>query len=316
MAQPISAAATGAFVSGDSDRADCAVVVVTYNSAADIDRLIGSLRAAATAMRVRLIVVDNASSDDTTQLVVQQDDILLIKAPGNVGYAAGINLARVRKPAGEPLVVLNPDLVVGQQTLSELLAPLADKTIGAVVPLIRDSSGHRYGSLRREPSIGRALADCVALHRAPGRLAEFGEPVVDPSAYSVPHDIDWATGAAIVVSAECDAVVGEWDERFFLYSEETDYCRRIRSAGWRVRFQPTAVVTHRGAGSGTSNRLGALMAVNRIRYFEKHNNRVHTTLFRMVVIGHEALRSPLSSAHRTALRAVSARRTWPALSHG
>ena len=80
----------------------------------------------------------------------------------------------------------------------------------------------------------------------------------DPAAYTHAHPVDWATGAAVLVTAAAADTVGPWDERFFLYSEETDYSRRLRDAGYEVWYEPSATVRHAGAGSGTAPALDAL----------------------------------------------------------
>jgi GT2 family glycosyltransferase len=128
------------------------------------------------------------------------------------------------------------------------------------------------------------------------------------TAYERPGDVDWATGAAVLVSTEADAAVGAWDERFFLYSEETDYCRRLRDAGWTVRYAPEAVAVHHGGGSGTGPDLVALTQVNRVRYFRKYHGRLATAVFLAVVVLSEAIRFRRRE-NRRALRAILSRRS-------
>ena len=119
---------------------------------------------------------------------------------------------------------------------------------------------------------------------------------------AIRHSVDWAGGAAAMVSAACDAAVGPWDERFFLYSEEVDYAARARRAGFRIEYVPTARIRHHEGGSGSSAALTALLAVNRIRYVTKRG-RGGTALFRAAVALHELLRA-YDPAHRFALRTV------------
>ena len=117
----------------------------------------------------------------------------------------------------------------------------------------------------------------------------------------------------MLISAGCDSMVGAWDERFFLYSEEVDYATRARAAGFRVDFVPQARARHRGAGSGQSHALIALKAVSRVRYFEKHGK--HAGLMRAAVFLHELLRSG-DASHRAALLVISRRSTWEPLISG
>jgi GT2 family glycosyltransferase len=137
--------------------------------------------------------------------------------------------------------------------------------------------------------------------------------VWDRASYRRAGTADWSTGAAVLISGEADAAVGDWDcQRFFLYCEETDYLRRVRDAGWSVRYVPDAVVTHRGGGSGGGPDLAALGAVNRVRYFRKYHGRCASAAYRSVVVLDQLLRVR-RPANRRALRAVMSRRRWSGL---
>lgn len=291
--------------------ADCTAIIVTYNSAADIGGLLASLPAAAGGLTVRTVVVDNGSRDATADIVRGHRDVVFVPAGANIGYAAGINLGRRHAGRCGALAVLNPDLVLEPGALRELRVALAENpAAGAVVPALLAEDGARHHCLRREPSISRALGDAVLGGHLGGRPGRFSEIVRDGERYLRRHPIDWATGAAIMVSAECDQAVGGWDERFFLYSEEVDYAARIRAAGYLIEYVPAAVARHRGGGSGTRRELVALMAINRVRYAEKHGRRPRA--YRAAVVLHELLRAG-DPGHRAAARALLRRSTWPAV---
>ena len=116
-------------------------------------------------------------------------------------------------------------------------------------------------------------------------------------------------GAAVLVPAAVARDVGPWNESFFLYAEEIDYMRRIRTRGLRIQFEPAAVVRHRGGGSGSSIDLEALKAVNRVRYIEIYHGRVYSAAFRAAVALRHALRS-YSAEHRHVLAILLRRRRW------
>ncbi len=291
-----------------------AVITVTYNSAAHVGPLVEDLRSAARDRPIRLVVVDNASTDHTVRVVAAHDDIVLVQPGTNLGYAGGINAGLARTGPCDHVLVLNPDLRLAPDALTHLLAAADGDRVGAVVPLIVDDDGVKYPSLRREPSVIRAFFDALLGGKVRTRPPWSSEIDTRPASYGYAHDVDWATGAALVIPAAVGAEVGPWNEEFFLYSEETDYFRRIRKSGRRIRFEPAAVVAHRGAGSGTSPDLYALSAVNRVRYAERHGGRVHAVLFRSVVAFAEALRS-YQPTHRRALCLVLNRRRWHELPH-
>jgi GT2 family glycosyltransferase len=289
---------------------DCAVIIVTYNSARDILGLLESLPAAAADVRLQVIVVDNGSADATVELVSRRPDVMCVEVGANLGYAAGINIGRERAGDCASILVLNPDLVLEPGAIREMLGALSDTSVGIVVPTLLDGDGHRCRSLRRRPTLARAIGDALFGHHFGRRPGWSSEIVWSETAYKHRHSVDWATGAAMLISAACDRRVGRWDERFFLYSEEVDYATRAHAAGFRVEYLPTARARHRGGGSGQSADLVALMAVNRVRYMEKHYPRARA--YRAAVAFHELLRSG-DAADRTALLAVIRRSRWPAL---
>lgn len=295
---------------------DVCAIIVTYNSAGDIKGLIDSLRQEAAYTRIRVVVVDNASTDNTLGVLGPEEDVLAVPAGGNLGYAGGINHAWPYAQDSRYILVLNPDLRLKRGCVRSLLTRAALTRAGAVVPLMLDADGAIYPSIRREPAVLRSLGDALLGKHLAHRPALLGELEYRESEYGRAHPIDWATGAALMVPTETARAVGPWREEYFLYSEEVDYLRRTRELGHEVWFEPDAQVVHRGGGSGTSDRLVALMTVNRVRYFRDHHHRLQTAIFGATVVLAELLRIH-KPQHRFALRAlVSAqvRRSLPAAS--
>lgn len=310
MAKSVSVSPPADFVTGDAP-ADVAVIIVTYNSATDVPLLLADLRAAATGHRIRVMVVDNLSSDGTADAVREHSDVRLIESGGNVGYAAGINAALPYIGRCEAVLILNPDLRLEPHAVTRLLGALAaDGRVGVVVPHIRDSDGETYPSLRHEPSVSRALGDALFGRKMwlgrPGFLSEFD---YRPGHYQHSHDVAWATGAALMIRADVARELGDWNEQFFLYSEETEYFRRVREHDHLVRYEPTAVVMHRLGGSGGSPALATLLAVNRVRYVELYHGWWYSRLFHAAVMLGHALRC-YDPAHRQTLATLTGRHRW------
>jgi GT2 family glycosyltransferase len=304
---------SGRLFAADHEVVDCAAIIVTYNSAADIGGLLDSLPAAAAGLRIRVVVVDNDSSDDTATIVARYPGVLFVPAGGNLGYAGGLNLGRRYCRQTRSVLVLNPDLVLAPGSIRALLAALARHGSGAAVPRMLGEDGHLFPSLRREPSLARALGDGLFGKAWPNRPAWLSEMVWAREPYEREGAVQWATGAALIVSAEADAAVGAWDDaRFFLYSEETDYCRRLREVGYTIHYVPDATVVHRGGGSGSNPDLVALNEVNRIRYFRKYHSRLASAVFRAAVILTELLRVH-RPGNRRALWALLSARRWSRL---
>jgi N-acetylglucosaminyl-diphospho-decaprenol L-rhamnosyltransferase len=242
-----------------------AIVVVTYNSDACVGDLLASLTDSGADT---IVVVDNGSTDGTVGVVQGFDCVRLVRST-NVGYAGGINLGVRAAPEADAYLILNPDLSVRPGLVPALTEALADPHVGMVVPLVLDSDGGRQDSLRREPTLLRA----IGLNRT--GIPLLSEYVTSDDGYRRPRDVDWALGAAVMVRRECYDSVGPWDETFFLYSEETDFCLRARDAGWATRFVPDGVVVHHGGGSGRTDATHQMLILNKVRlYARRHSTPV------------------------------------------
>ncbi|MGO4144376.1 WecB/TagA/CpsF family glycosyltransferase [Paenarthrobacter sp. YAF11_1] len=305
--------APGQFVPAGA-RADVAVLVVTYNNAEDVPALVASLREETVAQSIKVVVADNSPDDRTMDEVLRHPDITAVRTGGNLGYAGGINAAMRMAGDADAYLILNPDLRVEPGAVAAMRRRMALSGAGMVVPVLLDDDGTVYPSLRREPGVLRALGDAALGGRVQGRPGWLSEMDFDPESYLHAHRVDWATGAALLISADTARDVGGWDEQFFLYSEETDYCRRVRDAGRSIWCEPLARMWHERGGSGSSPQLTALMSVNRVRYAAKYGGRGRVAAFRAVVLVSELVRLN-RPGHREAALAVVDRRRWKALPH-
>jgi N-acetylglucosaminyl-diphospho-decaprenol L-rhamnosyltransferase len=288
------------------------VLVVTYNNAEHLGALLASIAAQEVRLPTRVLVVDNGSADDSVA-IARDAGAEVIESGANLGYSGAINVGRTRLRPGEALAILNPDLQLHPAALDALVAALDDPEVGIVVPLLRDADGALYTSLHTEPALLGALGEAVFGAHLPRRPIALGDTLRRADDYTRAHDVDWASGAALLLSPSCGERVGPWDsETFFLYSEETDYARRTRDAGFRIRFVPEAGATHIGGGSGRSPRLAALLEVNRIRYYSAHHSRAAAALFRAIVALQYAARS-WRADDRFVAGVVCSRSSWSTL---
>lgn len=291
---------------------DCMLIVVSYRSAPAVSGLLDTVPAAVGELSWHVVVVNNEPADDLARIVSTHPRSTLVESGGNLGYAGGINQGLLAAPPSRWTGFLNPDLRLGPGSIARLAEAAGDRD--AAVPTIVDDDGIRQCSLRHEPTILGSAGDALFGDRWPDRPAALSETVRDEMTYDRAGVVDWATGALLMVPTAVVKQVGMWDsERFFLYSEETDYCRRLRGVGAAIRFVPDAVVHHRGAGSGSSDALHALQEVNRVRYFRKWHGHVTTVGFAGAVVLNSVIRAHRSRS-RAALRALvtsSERTTLP-----
>jgi GT2 family glycosyltransferase len=309
IAGPVDAS-TGRFAGLDV-APDLAVLIVSYQSAAYLRVLLDSLRVEAVGRRIRVVVADNASTDGSVDIARASSDVVVVETGGNLGYAGGLNAAMSHVGEAPAILVLNPDLVLVPGCIAALENRMRVSGAGIVVPRILDAAGALSVSLRREPSVIRAFGDALLGSRWVSRPEWLSESVRSERAYASPRRIDWATGAAMLIDRRAWDSVGQWDERFFLYSEETDFFHRVRQQGFDVWYEPAATVRHRASGSASSDEFIALLRVNQVRYAEKHRPR-RAWLHRALLVVNEELRrnDPTRAFARRALRR---RALWSAL---
>ena len=290
------------------------VVVVTYNSERVLPEFLSSLPAGMEGVGDHeLVVVDNASTDATLDVVARQaPDAVVVALPHNRGFAAGVNAGVAVARSQGAVLILNPDIRLRGGAVAALMRALTTRGAGIAVPRMVDRAGHLDHSLRREPTVLRALAAALIGGRHAARFRLLGEVVGDPDRYSRPGTADWATGAAFLVSRRCLDEVGPWDESFFLYSEETDFALRARDAGFGLRYAPDAEVVHLGGDVTISPRLWTMLTLNRIRLYRRRHGRARAAMFVAAVALNEALRAAAGSpTHRAALAALVLRSRRP-----
>lgn len=235
------------------------VIIVTYNSVAHIDACLAALAQQQQAELAEIIVVDQASTDDTTTLIrTRHPEVKLLIQAENWGFAGGVNRG-VQAAQGDMLALLNPDAVPRPNWLHELTIPLRDQTVGVTSSKVLAQKG-------RIQSVGGLL-------QMPVMLPQYrGEGEEDTGQYDISNDVWSAHGAAMAFRREIWITLGGFDESFYpAYLEESDFCERVRGAGYRVVTAPQAVVEH--VEASTTGKYSALFFFyflrNRLRYVTK-----------------------------------------------
>lgn len=277
---------------------DLCIVVVTYNSAEDLPGFVASLHSASGGLSHRVVVVDNCSSDATVE-IAEGLGLQCIRAGSNRGYAAGINMGRAEAMGAGALLFSNPDVRFAPDSI-RILFEACTKAGTVCVPRILDERGDLVPSLRREPTLGGQMGEALFGDRLARRPRVFGIMIRDRGYYEVSHEVEWATGAVLMVPAECDQAVGPWSEAYFLYSEEVDFCRRVRAAGFGIKYIADAIVCHAEGGSGRSADLVGLEAVNRLRYFRQWHGLPASYSYAVLVVVEKVLRSRDAAQRRAA----------------
>jgi hypothetical protein len=215
------------------------------------------------------VVVAAGCTDDTVELVAREFPEARTIVCDNRGFAYANNRA-LRTVDADWVLFLNPDTEILQGTFAELLASLASRPeVGLVGVRQLTPEGNVFPTIRRFPSATRSLFEALGSERFPFRASWLGERELDPDAYERDVECDWTSGSFMLARREALQSSGFLDERFFLYSEETDLCYRIKQAGWEIRHLPTLTILHHGSASWDP-RLEAQEALSKRRYFAKH----------------------------------------------
>jgi GT2 family glycosyltransferase len=283
-----------------------AVVVVTYHSEPLLADLVTSFDAGLAGIGWHLTVADNASADGTLAVLrLLAPEATVVEMGANRGYAAGINAAVAAARPHTAVLVLNPDVRLGQGCVRELLTALRQPGTGIAVPRLVDGRGTLIPTMRREPSVLRIIGDAVFGAGRAGRCPWLGEVVTDRRRYLGPAVTDWAEGSTLLISRDCWQACGGWDESFFLYSEETDFALRARDAGLATRFVPTARAVHLEGDSRRSPGLWALLTLNRVRLYRRRHGPVPAVGFWAALLLREASRAAIGRRpSRAAVRAL------------
>ncbi|MEO3889275.1 glycosyltransferase family 2 protein [Nonomuraea sp. B5E05] len=283
-----------------------AVVIVTYNSASVLGGCLDSLARGAEGVELAdVVVADNASKDDSVA-VAERAGVTVVQVGRNAGYAAAINAgtAVLDLDGLDGVYVLNPDCRLRPGSIAPLLGCLREPGRGIAVPYMVNPDGTLQPSLRRRPTVGRALAEALVGGALAGRVGGLGELVTDPRDYARPGAYAWATGAAMLLAPRVIREVGAWDESFLLYSEETDYCLRAADLGWTTWYEPASVIEHIGGDSGVNPALAALLVVNKVRLYRRRHGPASGAAYYLAVLAGEAVRA--LAGRRTSRACVAA----------
>jgi N-acetylglucosaminyl-diphospho-decaprenol L-rhamnosyltransferase len=271
---------------------DLSVVIVSHNARGFLRAALRSVLEHAGPLDVEVIVVDNGT-DGARDLVAREFPAVRVLSCPNRGFAHANNVA-LRTVESRYVLFLNPDTEILGGRLNDLVALLdARPEVGlASVSQVRPN-GTMWATIRRYPSPLRTLAEAFGAGRLRLGAGWLGEREPRRAAYRHETSCDWVAGSFMLVRWEAIESAGWLDERFFLYSEETDFCLRIRMAGWDVRHIPAMTVLHHEATKEASARSEAQIVFARLQYAAKHFSRPRQALFRLALLTRYSLRAPV-----------------------
>ena len=249
------------------------IVIVSYNARRDLEACLASLAAHPPNASHEIVVVDNASTDGSADAAANVGGVQLVRETENRGFAAANNTG-IRRTSGELILLLNSDTVVPAGAIDTLIGRLRAWPSAAVAgPKLIGGDG------RVELSFGPMIGPLAELRqKTVMRLHERGFAPVSrwvERVTSTEHPVDWVSGAALLVYRRDAEAVDLLDERFFLYTEDVDFCASLRARGRQVLFTPAAHITHlRGRSRASApERMNRAYRRSQLAFYAKHHPR-------------------------------------------
>ncbi len=251
---------------------DLAIIIVSYNARDDLQRALASLHASPPGVSSEIVVVDNESADGSAAMVREQwPGVRVIEAGGNLGFSRANNLG-IRATRSAFVLLLNSDTIVPAGAVDALVRELQSHEEAAIVgPRLVGEDG------RLEISFGQMIGPFNELRqKVVGRLYDRGVPAVrrrvERMAASA-REVDWVSGACLLVRRADAEAAGLLDERFFLYTEDVDFCASVRARGRTVRYAPSVEIVHARGRSRRHDPRAATAAYRRsqLAFYAKHH---------------------------------------------
>jgi GT2 family glycosyltransferase len=258
------------------------IIIISYNSCELTLQCIQSIYDTSIGIEPKIIVVDNSSTDNTIkQLTLKFPSVKIIKNHTNLGYAAAANIG-IKYAESEFAIVTNSDVIYHPDSIKILIDYLTEQPEVAIVgPQQQYLNGkweYSYGDI---PGLKSVIKELFLISSFERGLRDFFWNKFKIDRY--PKEVDYVDGAVLALRIDAFKKLGGFDEDYFFYTEEADYCYRLKRAGWVVIFNPKARVTHIRGGSSSSikiNEESSRMFIDtKILFCRKHFTRFHTKIY-------------------------------------
>lgn len=301
---------------------DISIIVVNWNTVDMLRDCLTSVVQNLDDLDAEVIVIDNASSDGSQEMVEREfQNVVLIKNKENVGFAAANNQGfRIAK--GEYVLLLNSDTIVHGDVLKQSVNYLAEhKSVGAMGCRVLNTDGSVQLTCSEFPTLTNLLVMSSGLWKLKSPRW-FGKYLMTDWQRDSERSVEVISGCYLLLRQEVIREVGPLDEHFFFFGEETDWCYRIRSAGWQLMFAPVGEITHHGGGSvkKLNHKRDLLLTNSKVKLHRKHGGLVAASVCWLILAFFNAtravfwtLRNMVSSSPVTKERALHFRRVFLAL---
>jgi GT2 family glycosyltransferase len=271
--------------SAQKPMADVSIIIVSWNAKAFLLRCLQSLAKETARCRAEIIVVDNASSDGSAEAVEKVfPQVRLICSNKNSGFAKANNIG-IKQSCGRYVALVNSDVKVLPGAIERRLVYMnSHPEIGVLGPKVLNADLTLQLSCRKFPTLWNSL--CRSL----------GVDNIFPSVSFHPHDavrrVEALSGCFLLARREALEDVGLLDEQFFMYAEDTDWCKRFHNLGWQNVYYPETQIIHYGGASSSNAPVKFYLALQRanMQYWKKHHHRLAQAGFFLISLLHQIIR--------------------------
>ncbi len=272
---------------------DVSIVIVNWNTQDLLVDCIKSLKKETRLCKIEIIVVDNASSDESVKKVKKLfPEVIIIENKNNLGFAKANNMG-INKCKGKYVILSNTDIVALDNVVDRMFLYMEkNEGIGAMLPMCVNKEKEIDLCCKRFPSLRLQVNEALYFDKLISKVKFFQGRALPKSFYNSTCDVDSVPCCFIMASRTAIDDVGLLDERFFIYSEDIDWCKRFHQKGWRVIYFSDAKIIHYGGSSSKIAQAKFLIEKHKseLQYWEKHHGSFNKSLFRSILILHYLIR--------------------------
>lgn len=234
-----------------------------------------------------IIVVDNASSDNTQEMFCEFSHVNFIGLDNNLGFAKAVNIG-ISQSRGDYILLLNPDTKIFKNSIETMKKFLEmNEKAGAIGPMIIEIDGQVQGSARKFPSYKTVFFGRKSLLQKIAKKCKYSKTEIPCLHHyeKTPLEVDWISGACLMIKTDAINDVGILDERFFMYWEDADWCFRAQKQGWKIYWLPTAKIEHIGGESSKKSPYKSILYFHNsvIKYFNKNMNNANIKILFLLI---------------------------------
>lgn len=249
------------------------IIILSYNTKDLLRSCLQSVFTYTRGVDFEVIVVDNASHDESVGMIKKEfKNVRVVENEKNVGFSKGNNIG-ARSAKGEQLLFLNSDIIFTENDVKHMVSYIEkDKKNGVVGAYFRNPDGSHQKSYGSFYTLPRLFLDLF-----------FGERLGFPHNIERPQETDWVSGGCFLIRKDLFEGLGGFDENFFMYVEDMEFCFRIKKKGYRILVVPSSFIH---AGQGSSDRSFAIIQIYKsmLYFFKKHNNSLEYAIVKLMLL--------------------------------